>query len=99
VYRLYCEDAIKCKQVILFNGNMQDRSHGVQWMLPPDAVLAGRDYVFVDDSIYSGNTAQTIADFLQLRGAQLKYIRVAYDGSKTTLPFVVQSIVAKNVVS
>ena len=46
---------------------------------------ANKDYVFIDDSYFSGKTAQVIKEEIERCGAKLKCIWVAYDGSQTPI--------------
>lgn len=46
---------------------------------------ANKDYVFIDDSYFSGKTAQVIKEEIERCGAKLKCVWVAYDGSQTPI--------------
>ena len=44
-------------------------------------VCKGREYIFIDDSYFSGKTAQIIQEEVERCNAKLKCVWVAYDGS------------------
>jgi len=44
--------------------------------------LKGEDFVFLDDSLYSGKTRDKIREELQKQGADISLTCVVYDGSK-----------------
>lgn len=47
-----------------------------------DSNLDGQEFIFVDDSFYSGKTRDVIQNYLEKNGAHLKKTYAFYDGSK-----------------
>ena len=49
-------------------------------VIPKD--LANNSFIFLDDSFYSGKTANKVEEFITSRGGRMKWKYVLYDGSK-----------------
>jgi hypothetical protein len=88
IYKLWKEGYFKCKGLVVFNGKMLTHSKGVSGWYPEGFDLEGKDFVYVDDSYFSGSTVRKIDDFLNQHGSRIKSVSVIYDGSKEKIPFV-----------
>ena len=81
VLQLYEEGKIKCRGVVVFNGKMTTYDMGV-YKYFPEFNLSNKKFVYVDDSYFSGKTAEKINNYLSLRKSRISTIEVIYDGSK-----------------
>ncbi len=82
IYKLWKEGKFKCKGLVVFNGKMLTNKTGVNGWYPTDFELDGKDFVYIDDSYFSGSTAKKINDFLKEHNSKIKLVSVIYDGSK-----------------
>ena len=82
VYNLWKRGKFRCKGIVVFNGKMMTNKTGVNNWYPPDFDLSNKDYVYVDDSYFSGGTARKINGFLSEHNSKIKHVSVIYDGSK-----------------
>ena len=82
VYSLWKKGKFKCKGMVVFNGKMMTDKIGVNNWYPTDFDLSNKDYVYVDDSYFSGGTARKINGFLSEHNSKIKHVSVIYDGSK-----------------
>ena len=81
LYELYDNSKIKCKDVVVFNGKMQTKKTDISWYYPHDADISNRQYVYFDDSYFSGRTVEKINKFLSEYNSKIKSVNVVYDGS------------------
>ena len=86
LHKLYEEGKIKCRGVLVFNGKIMTKDKGVTYYYPSDFDIEDREFVFVDDSLFSGKTFRVIEDFLKKHNSTIEYISVIYDGSKEKSP-------------
>ena len=82
LYKLWKEGKFECKGLVIFNGKMLTNREGVKAWYPSDFVLNDKNFIYVDDSLFSGSTARKINDFLKSQNSRIKSISVIYDGSK-----------------
>jgi hypothetical protein len=82
VYQLYKEGKFKCKGVVVFNGKMLTQDRSVEFWFPKEFNLNDKNFVYVDDSYFSGGTVKKINDFLNKQNSKIKNVHVVYDGSK-----------------
>jgi len=82
IYRLYKNGDFKCKGLVVFNGKMLTHKTGVSGWYPIDFDLDNKEFIYVDDSYFSGSTARKIDDFLKEHNSKIKSVSVIYDGSK-----------------
>ncbi len=82
VLHLYEKGAFKCKGLVTFNGKILTQGRGVESYKPGDFDVKDKDFVFVDDSYFSGKTAETINRYLISNNSKIKQVAVIYDGSK-----------------
>jgi len=82
VYDLWKRNKIKCKGVVVFNGKMTTHKIGVHSWYPKDFDISNKQFVYVDDSYFSGSTAHKINNFLKENNSLIKNVSVVYDGSK-----------------
>ncbi len=82
VHKLWKEGKIKCKGLIIFNGKIMTKDKGVTYWYPADFDIKDKEFVFVDDSLFSGKTFRVIEDFLKGYNSTIEYVSVVYDGSK-----------------
>lgn len=71
----------KCKGFVTFSGKMTSRGKDVEWWEPENFDFNNKEFVYVDDSYFSGKTANKIDDFLSERNSKISEIYVVYDGS------------------
>jgi len=82
IYDLWKNKKIKCKGVVVFNGKMATHEIGVHEWYPDNFDISNKQFVYVDDSYFSGNTVKKINDFLLKMNSSIKVVSVIYDGSK-----------------
>lgn len=82
IHKLWKEDKFKCKGLVVFNGKMLTNKVGVKAWYPSDFDLNDKQFLYVDDSYFSGSTARKIDDFLNEHNSKIKSVSVIYDGSK-----------------
>ena len=82
IYKLWKENRFKCKGVLVFNGKMQTNKIGVTGWYPTDFDLNNKNFIFVDDSLFSGGTYKKIDNFLRNYNSKIKSVSVIYDGSR-----------------
>lgn len=85
LFRLYNEKRFKCKGLVIFNGKMLTDGLGVNYWYPETFDLNDKEFVYLDDSYFSGGTATKITNFLKLRNSNVYEIAVIYDGSEIKL--------------
>lgn len=82
LYNHYLDGLFKCKGLVVFNGKMLTNNIGVQNWKPSDFDLDNKEFVYIDDSYFSGGTVKKIDDFLKLRNSSISQVNVVYDGSE-----------------
>lgn len=82
VYKMWKEGKFNCKGMLIFNGKMSTLSIGVTNYFPSKFDLNNKDFIYIDDSYFSGQTVQNISEFLSSFNSRIKYVSVIYDGSK-----------------
>jgi hypothetical protein len=82
LYEEYEDGEFDCASIGIFNGKICTERAGIHCVYPGDVGLENKEFVFIDDSLYSGRTVNVIEDYLKTIGSSIKEIRVAYDGSK-----------------
>ncbi len=82
IYKLWKDGKFKCKGLVIFNGKMLTNKTGVNGWYPVDFELNDKQFLYVDDSYFSGSTYKKIDLFLQDYNSRIKNISVIYDGSK-----------------
>lgn len=82
LYELWKAGSFKCKGLVVFNGKMLTHKTGVSGFYPKEFDINGKDFIYVDDSYFSGSTAKKINDFLLEHNSKIKSVSVIYDGSK-----------------
>lgn len=83
LYNLWKSGKVKCRGMIVFNGKMCTKDKGVTCWYPADIDVDNKDYVFVDDSLFSGGTVKKIDDYLtEFHNSRVKNVSVVYDGSQ-----------------
>lgn len=82
LYKLWKEGKFQCKGLVVFNGKMLTNKTGVNAWYPVDFELDNKNFIYVDDSLFSGGTAKKIDSFLREHNSSIKSISVIYDGSK-----------------
>jgi hypothetical protein len=87
IYDLYSDGIFKCKGVVVFNGKMLTNNISVESWIPEEFDLNNKDFIYVDDSYFSGGTVKKIEGFLLNYNSKIKLVNVMYDGSeeKSTL--------------
>lgn len=81
VFDLWMEGKIKCKGVVYFNGKIVEKRSGIHTWTPKEFIFKGKEFIYVDDSYFSGRTSDMVDNFLKDNGAKLKDIYVIYNGS------------------
>lgn len=81
VFDLWKSGKFKSKGVLVFNGKMTTKKIGINWYYP-DINLENKEFIYVDDSYFSGSTYKKIENFLTKYNSKIKSIYVIYDGSK-----------------
>lgn len=51
--------------MLIFNGKILTRNKGINSYYPHDFEIENKEYVFVDDSFFSGKTMSTIEEYLE----------------------------------
>lgn len=82
LYKLWKKGEFKCKSMVVVNGKILTGDLPVYNWYPKEEVLENKEYVFIDDSYFSGKTANKINEFLKKKNSKIKYVQVVYDGSK-----------------
>lgn len=82
LYQLYLDGKFKCKGVVVFNGKMLTNNIGVESWKPNDFEVSNKEYVYIDDSYFSGGTVKKIDEFLRANNSSIDYVNVVYDGSE-----------------
>lgn len=82
IYKLWKEGKFKCKGMVVFNGKMLTHKTDVSGWYPEDFDLDNKEFVYIDDSLFSGSTARKINDYIKKHNSRIKSISVIYDGSK-----------------
>lgn len=82
IYKLWKENKFKCKGVLVFNGKMQTYKIGVTGWYPKDFDLNNKQFIFIDDSLFSGSTFRKVDNFLREYNSKIKSVSVIYDGSR-----------------
>ena len=89
VFDLYEQGEFKCKGIVVFNGKMLTKNKGVTNWYPDNFDMDNKEFIYVDDSLFSGSTANKVDDFLKSNhNSKIKSISVIYDGSKDKNPMV-----------
>lgn len=73
-------DVIDCDRVVVRGGLRHEFMDGELEYLKD--VIAGKRFIFVDDSFFSGHTRNSIKKEIERLGGSLSQTYVAYDGSK-----------------
>lgn len=82
IYKMWKSGDFRCKGLVVFNGKMMTDETGVNNWYPIDFELDNKEFIYVDDSYFSGSTARKIDSFLREHNSKIKSISVIYDGSK-----------------
>lgn len=82
IYKMWVDKKFKCKGVLVFNGKMQTDKIGVTGWYPTDFDFSDKEFVYIDDSLFSGSTYKKIDNFLNTKNSRIKSVHVIYDGSK-----------------
>lgn len=85
LYNLWMEKKFRCKGIVVFNGKMLTNKIGVTSFYPQKFDIENKEFVYIDDSYFSGSTSRKIDDFLKENNSKVKGISVIYDGSKSKL--------------
>lgn len=82
LYKLWKEKKIKCRSVLVVNGKLLTDNKPVHEWYPKEFDIRNKDFIFIDDSFFSGTTFRKIENFLKEYDSTIKYTQVVYDGSK-----------------
>jgi hypoxanthine-guanine phosphoribosyltransferase len=82
VYKMWEDGKFKCKGLVVFNGKMLTHKKGVNNWYPVDFDLSDKEFIYVDDSFFSGSTYKKINGFLKENNSIIKEVSVIYDGSR-----------------
>ncbi len=82
LYKLYEKGKFKCKGIIVFNGKMLTKKAGIRTWYPSTFEIVDKEFVYIDDSYFSGSTVNKINEFLKENNSKIKSVSVIYDGSK-----------------
>lgn len=76
--------AYKYRNFLVVNGGLRkgEEFKILDYSYQRDEELNGLDFIFIDDSFYSGKTRDVIRNKINKHGANLIYTYVVYDGSK-----------------
>lgn len=88
VLTLYDKGFFKCKGVVIVNGKMETLKKDVEFYKPESFDLNDKQFIFVDDSHFSGGTVNKTNEFLKKYNSSIKQVAVIYDGSKNKTKFV-----------
>ncbi len=88
IYDLYLDGIFKCKGVVIFNGKMLTNKIDVESWIPSDFDMDNKQFIYVDDSYFSGSTVKKIERFLDKHNSSIKLVNVMYDGSEEKLDFI-----------
>lgn len=84
LYKLYEEGKFECEGLVIFNGKMLTNKTGVNSWYPTDFDLDDKDFIYIDDSYFSGSTVNKIDDYLKgEHNSKILETYVIYDGSKS----------------
>lgn len=64
-----------------FNGKIIEKNLGVRSWIPKNFNFNNKQFIYVNDSYFSGKTASRINGFLNKHNSKIKDIYVIYDGS------------------
>lgn len=81
-------DMFKCLGVVTFNGKMLTNNIGVESWKPTEFDLKDKEFIYIDDSYFSGGTVKKIDNFMSDYNSSIKSVNVMYDGSEEKLDFV-----------
>jgi hypothetical protein len=82
-YELWNSGQIKCKGVVVFNGKIVTKNKGINSYYPENFDLDNKEFIFVDDSIFSGKTVDLIENYLiEEHKSKIVSVKVGYDGSR-----------------
>ena len=82
LYNLWKSGKVRCRGMVVFNGKMCTKDKGVTCWYPADIDVDNKEFVFVDDSLFSGGTVKKVDDYLtEFHGSKIKNVSVVYDGS------------------
>lgn len=82
LYKMWKEGKFKCKDMVVFGGKMRTNRTDVNDWYPSDFNFNDKNFIYIDDSLFSGSTYQKINNFLKPYNSTIKSISVIYDGSK-----------------
>lgn len=83
IYNLWESGKFKCKGIVIFNGKMNAKKTDVRNWYPSNFDLDNKEFIYIDDSLFSGNTSKKIDNYLkENHSSKIKSISVIYDGSK-----------------
>jgi len=68
--------------MVIFNGKINTYGLDVLSYYPYDFNLNNKEFIFVDDSLFSGNTYNKIDNYLMKHNSKIKSASVIYDGSR-----------------
>jgi hypothetical protein len=88
LFELHKKNMFKCKGIIIFNGKIATEGKKVEGYYPKDFDITGKEFVFIDDSYFSGGTARAIKAYMNDKDSEMKQVAVIYDGSKKKTEFV-----------
>jgi hypothetical protein len=84
VLGLYQNGLFGCKGVVTFNGKILTQGKSIVSFQPKDFDLLNKQFVYVDDSYFSGKTVQTVNQYLRQYNSGIKSVHVIYDGSQNS---------------
>lgn len=83
IYKMWKDGKIRCRGMVVFNGKMCTRKIGVTCWYPADFDIENKEFIFVDDSLFSGGTVKKVDDYLsEYHNSSIKSVAVVYDGSQ-----------------
>lgn len=87
LYDLWEKGELECRGILVFNGKIATKKRGINFYYPENFEIDNKEFVFVDDSLFSGKTVREIEKYLQEEhNSSIKLIKVGYDGSKEPNP-------------
>lgn len=87
LFDLWERGIIKCEGVLVFNGKIATKKRGINYYYPEDFDVDKKEFVFVDDSYFSGKTLREVEKYLlEEHQSLISEVRVGYDGSREKDP-------------
>ncbi len=82
LYKMWKDGKFRCRGVVVFNGKITTKGESVKSWYPEDFDINNKNFVFIDDSYFSGTTKSKIGEYLEKLNSGIKKVLVIYDGSK-----------------